>query len=233
LIFLVRAAALFLIILLTGCSRQFHLQTALDEGRTQFAIAGAVQEITDFKGSGVITIAENGKRSSGRCDVRFKSGNEFKMQVYSPFGTTAARVDADSSGGYLSAGNDHYNFMLEDNMQAVPLGWGRHLTFAQFIQILIGKMPGELNQLASRPDSLSFDKKAAVAIWSSDTLAVQARIDRKSETVERVTLDYNLNGDTFTLQFARFKNGLAGEIVIRSDSKNYISLKYDTFKVIK
>jgi len=224
-------AALVLVILFFGCARQFNFEMGYDDGRIRRVFAEAVQEVADFRGSGVITAVERGKRSSGRCDVRFKSGNDFRAQIYSPFGSTAARIDADSLGVRLSVGKEQYSFMLEESMDAVPFGWGRHFTYAQFIRILMGMMPEELKRLNSRPDSLAFDKKSAVAVWNSDTLTVRAHISRKNETVESVALYYNLGSEAFTLQFGRFKNGLAAEIVISDDSRNYISLKYDTIRI--
>jgi hypothetical protein len=186
------------------------------------------QHITDFKGSGNITIVQDGRRSSGKCDVRFKSDGSFKAQIYSPFGSTAARIDADSSTVRLSSGKEEYSFSLDESMgAALSFSFGPAFTFRQFMLILIGKMPAELILLETRPDSLAFDKSSAVALWNRDTLTVEARIGRKSGTLESVTFNYEFFGDEFALRYDRFKNGAPGEISICSDSKNYILFKYD------
>jgi hypothetical protein len=182
---------------------------------------------TGFKGGGTITIVQDGQRSSGKCDVNFKPDGSFRARIYSPFGTTAVRIDADSLEVRLSAGKDEYRFALDDSMEALPFRWGTYLTFGQFMQIFIGKMPVEIILLDTRPDSLEFDKSSAVALWNRDVLTIEARISRKSEVLESVTFNYELFGDRFTLHYGRFKNGAPGEIAIRSDSKNYILLRYD------
>jgi len=221
---------LLFLVIISGCASKIHLQPEAFE-RHQSIITKEIinaQQIADFKGSGTITIVEDGRRSSGKCDVRFNlSDGNFRAQIYSPFGTTAARIDADSLGGRVRAGNDEYSFALDESMEELPLSWGGYFTFRQFMQILIGKMPAELTLLDSRPDSLTFDKSAAVALWNRDTLTVEARIGRKSERLESVAFNYDILGNTFALRYGRFKNGAPGEIAIHSDSRNYILLRYD------
>jgi len=223
------SAAFFFVVIIAGCARQFHLQPELFE-RRQYILTKeilAAQQITDFRGSGNITIVENGRRSSGKFDVRYKSGSSFRAQVYSPFGSTAARIDADSVGGRLSAGRDEYRFTLDESMEVLPFSWGSYFTFGQFMQVLVGKMPDDMALLDTRPDSLTFDRSSAAALWNRDALTIEARINRKSEALESAAFSYNILGDTFTLQFGRFKNGSPGEISIRADSRNYILLRYD------
>jgi len=221
--------ALLFVIFITGCASKFHLQTEVFERRQSIITKEirAAQQITDFKGSGTITIVEDGRRNSGKCDISFKSDGNFKARIYSPFGSAAARIDADSSSVRLNAGKEEYSFALDESMDVLPYSWGGYFTFRQFMQILAGKMPAETALLDTRPDSLLFDKSSAAALWNRDTLTIEARIGRKSETVESVAFNYKFLGDTFTLYFGRFKNGVPGEITIRSDSKNYISLRYD------
>ena len=229
--FLIRIPALLLFVtLIAGCASKFHLQPESFEQRRSSLTKEirTAQQITDFKGSGTITAVEDGRRSSGKCDVRFKPDGSFRAQIYSPFGSTAARIDADSLGGSLRAGKDEYSFSLDESMETLPFVWGSYFTFRQFIQIITGKMPEEkLALLDSRPDSLEFDKSSAIALWNRDMLTAEARIGRKSGTVESVTFNYDISGGTFALSYSRFKNGVPGEITIRSDSKNYISLRYD------
>jgi len=224
-------AALLSVIFIAGCASKFHHQPEVFERRQHAMIReilSAQRQITDFNESGTITIAQDGKRSSGKCDVRLKPDGSFRAQVYSPFGTTALRIDADSLDVRLRAGKDEYSFALDESSpRELPFGLGYYFTFRQLIQILAGNMPKEAALLDTRPDSLVFDKSYAAALWNRDALILESRISRKSEILESVTFNYNIEGDTFTLRFARFKNGIPGEITIRSDSKNYILLRYD------
>ena len=59
----------FLIIFAVGCASKFNLQTESFEQR-RHALTKEIrsaQQVTDFKGSGSITVVEDGRRNSGKC----------------------------------------------------------------------------------------------------------------------------------------------------------------------
>ncbi|MFP4162378.1 MAG: hypothetical protein ACLFQB_00520 [Chitinispirillaceae bacterium] len=215
-----------LVILLANCTKPPRLNVD--------SVSDAIEpfseirfDIEKFKASGDLTVSQKGRKNSGKADVLWDSTGTLKAFIYSPFGAQVASIEADGSRGRILMNEDLYLFALEEKMSTLPFRWGRHFTFKQFIHFLTGRMPLSVEQVESQPDHLDHDGTEAVAVWESDSVTIRAQIGRRSGTVESINFDYNLQGDTFSAQFSRFERGLAREIVIRDDTRNYIFIKYD------
>lgn len=218
--------ALVLIAFLAGCTKPPHLQIdAVSSALEPFA--GLQPELSQFKGSGDFTISQNGRRNSGKADVLWDSSGHLRAYIYSPFGSRVASIEADRQGGRIIMDEREYVVALEDSMDDLPFLWARYFTFGQFVRFLTGRMPDDVAHFSSRPDSLTHDRTTATAIWKRESVNVRALVRRRSGTVESISYNYNYDGDRFSADFGLFTRGLAREIIIRDDSRNYISLRYD------
>lgn len=219
-----------LVVLFTGCTKPPHLNL--------YSVSSALEPFSEirydldkFKGSGDLIVSQKGRRNSGKADVLWDSAGVLKAYIYSPFGAQVASIEADGSTGRILMNEDLYVFALDEKMETLPFRWGRHFTFRQFIRFLTGRMPSGAGQLENKPDDLTHDDDNALAVWQSDSLVVRAKVGRKSGKVEAINFDYNSKGDMFSARFSNFEQGLAREITIRDDSRNYISVKYDEITV--
>ncbi|MFP4012842.1 MAG: hypothetical protein ACLFVQ_02045 [Chitinispirillaceae bacterium] len=184
-------------------------------------------DLDKFVGSGDLIVSQKGRRNSGKADVLWDSADVLKAHIYSPFGAQVASIEADGSRGRILMSDDLYLFALDEKMETLPFRWGSYFTFRQFIRFLTGRMPLSAGELEKKPDDLTHDNADAVAVWQSDSLMIRAQVGRRSGNVQTIRFQYNNKGSKFSVRFSNFEQGLAREITIRDDSRNYISIKYD------
>ncbi len=211
---------------LSGCTKPPRLNYD-DISSTLESLSQFRSDLSKFKGSGDLSIAKDGQRSSGKADVVWDQSGVFKAFIYSPFGAQVAAIKASAGEGEILMDERIYHFALDDTMSTLPFDWGRCLTFRQFIIFLTGRMPKAAQVLESRPDTLVHDKSRASAVWNSDSVDIKASVNRRSGQVESVNYSFHCEQGRYSAQFGAFKQGLAREIMIRDNSRNYISLKYE------
>ena len=211
---------------MTGCYRAPLLQ--IDNVSSAMGIFSQFSpQINSFKAFGDITFVEDGRRQSGKTDVLWDSSGVFKAIIYSPFGSQIASIDGDSFGGVISYDNQHYYFDLNETMEILPFLWAKNITFADFIYYLTGRMP-QTSALSNNPDSLTHNNRNAEAFWFGKEYNVNVLIARRTEKI--VAIDYIFirdDQDPWTVSFAKFNQGLAQDITIKDDNRNYISVSYD------
>jgi len=191
-------------------------------------------ELVEFKGYGDINMSGGGAKAMGRIEAHRRSNGYVKAQIYTPFGTVAASVEAEDFKGKVKVDKDVKEFLYDDKMEDVSFPCADKFTYRQFINAMTGAMPDIFRELPVAPDSLKQRKKSpgkATAVWNFDTLSVRAQLkikNKKPPLLESVLFRYNVGGSKFSVQFANFKNGAAKEITFKQGSKNYINVKYES-----
>ncbi|KMQ52652.1 hypothetical protein CHISP_0421 [Chitinispirillum alkaliphilum] len=219
--------SLFLITIFIGaCSRRPLLN--LDSAPSVLQSLDQLSpQITSFEGFGNITFSERGARQTGRLDASWDSSGKFEAYIYTPFGSTVASVKGDSFGGRVMADDEVFYFGIDDYMIILPFSWGRNVTFAQFIHYFTGRMP-HTSVMSRDPDLLEVEGSNFRAVWRERRFNVSATISRRSEEIQSVQFDYNRGNDTgWTIRYRNFDKGLAREIAIEDDSRNYILIRYN------
>jgi hypothetical protein len=227
-------AALASVFIAAGCARQYHKgigDGAEDRFANPFLISPAGP--AEFKGSGEIKIYQAKQKASGKIDVRYKQGGRISAQVYSPFGAAVASVEADGSKGVFKSGAEHIVFTYDSPMDAVPFPCARNFTYGEFIKIIFGGTPGILRRLPLSPDSVAERKNVLVASWRGDRAAVRMNASRKTGALLSVSVDYgSIPEEAASLTLSGFKDGIAREITLTDADGSYISIKYETIKIV-
>jgi hypothetical protein len=207
----------------------------LKEYSNPFISGGEWDEPSEFKGSGDITIYQNRQKASARIDVRYKTDGYFSAQVYSPFGSAIAEVDAEDFRGSISAGSERREFTYDDKMFGLPFfPCAGRITFSEFIQILTTGIPEPARKLPSNPVSALYNKKGVTILWVDGAVEARVRVAAKKKNIVGITFQYNSAEAACTIELSRIKDGAAREISIKDAvSGNYITIKYDTVKKVK
>jgi len=207
----------------------------LKEYSNPFMSGGVLDEPSEFKGSGDITIYQNRQKASAKIDVRSKAGGYFSAQVYSPFGTAIAAVDAEDFKGSISAGREQQEFGYDDKMFGLPFPGAGQITFAEFIKIVTTGVPESARKLPVNPVSAVYDKKNIIVIWVDEAVEARVKISPKKKDILGAAFQYNPDGGAaYKIELSRVKDGAAREISIKDAvSGNYITIKYDVVKTVK
>ncbi len=219
-------SAFLVLYLLIGCSRrpliEMEAVSPLLESISRFS-----PEITSFKGFGQITFSEQGMRQSGRIDALWSDNGDFSAYIYSPFGTTVASVEGDRSGGKVAFDQEELLFGMDERLVMIPFSWGKNVNFSQFIRYFTGRMP-ETAIMERAPDSISLEGNYARATWHDHAFSVTAVVSRRSQEIETVEFQFPRHGlEPWNLQFTNFNQGLASQIKIEENSRNYILIRYN------
>jgi len=221
----------------TGCAGR--LKTAgpepeVSEAIISNAVSGPVK-ISELKGFGEITMVKSGQKLSGKFDALRKNSGTFNAQVYSPFGSAVASITANDFKGRADINREQFDFTFDDTMEGIPFPCAKYFTYESFAKVLTASMPNEFWALPAAPDTLIHSKKRSkkghkmvTAAWVSDTLTIRALLVPKTGLLESVAFNYAVDGKKLTMQFGRFKRGVPYEILVRENSKNYISVNYET-----
>lgn len=227
------AALLMSVLTLVGCAGQIKTsapQTAVDEAMVEKAIS-SLARISEFKGFGEITMVSSGQKMTGKFDALRKNTGFFNAQVYSPFGSAVASIEAEDFKGRVSAGKERIDFTYDNKMERVPFPCVRHFTYGKFVNVLTASMPDEFWELSASPHTLAQSKKkkkTTTVAWASSTLSLRAEIVPKTGQFQSVLFDYNIDGSKLTIQFSRFRKGVPYEIHVRETNKNNITVKYES-----
>ena len=186
-----------------------------------------VEAVTAF---GEADIAMSGEAHSGSVETKWtKSG--FQADFYGPLGVLIASIHADSINGLATIRDKEYVFNVKSTMEALPFSWGSDLTFGEFAKVMTGRLPAAIKpQLEKRPDSVFQEKKTIFALWKTDSLCIQAKIGRRTEKIERITLIFKKKQPFLYLTFESFKEGIAHKIELRENDANYFLIKYTKVK---
>jgi len=230
------AAAVAAAILAGGCARQTRndMHVDLKEYSNPFAPGGCLDDPSEFKGSGDVTIYQNRQKASARLDVRSKADGYFSAQLYSPFGTAIAAVDASDFRGSINIDRERREFGYGDTMFGLPFPGAGRITFAELINIVTTGVPGPARKLPRDPVSAARDKKSVTVVWVDEAVEARVKISASRRNILAVTFQYNVADAAYTIELNRVKDGAAKEISIRDViSGNYITIKYDTVKTVK
>jgi hypothetical protein len=219
-----------------GCARQYHKETcAGGTGVGGIFTNPFLTEPTapaEFKSSGEIKIFQAKQKASAKIDVRRKRDGRVNVQVYSPFGAAAASVETDGSEGVFKAGAEHIAFAYDSPVDAVPFPYARNFTYGEFIKIITGGAPDILGNLPARPESITRMKDKLTASWSGGRAAVRMNASLKTGALLSVSVDYGQAPETANLTLGGFKDGIAREITLTGADGSYISIKYETVKIV-
>jgi hypothetical protein len=224
-----------------GCARQYHKETCVGGTGVGDASVGGIftnpfltESATpaEFKSSGEIKILQAKQKASGKIDVRRKRDGRVSVQVYSPFGAAAATVETDGSKGVFKSGAEHIVFTYDSPMDAVPFPCASRFTYGEFIKVITGGAPDILGSLPARPESIIRIKNELAASWERDRATVRMNASLKTGALLSVSVDYGFVPEAANLTLSGFKNGIAREITLTDADGSYISIKYETVKIV-
>jgi hypothetical protein len=198
-----------------------------DVART-LSVLLAPNECSSIKAFGESEIAIDGAVQSAVIELNVQGKNRFKADLYGPFGTEVASINADSVSGTVLIGRRVYVFRHEQSLDSFPVMYGSRLRFGDLLTILTGRVtPNLVAQFRDRkPDSLIARKKKITAVWKTDSLEIRVVLRGQLLQIEKVILTYTAQGIANKITFGRFRKGLASEIALIENDTNYFSMKY-------
>lgn len=182
------------------------------------------RDITAF---GEAEIAMQGEVQT--ADLELKAGsNWFKADFYGPLGLAVATIAADSVRGTALIGKRVYVFRQNQLLDSFPVLSGSRLRFAELLHVMTGRIPPLLIAPFhdGKPDSLGTLKKKIIAVWKTDSLEMRVISGGSPLQIEKVVLIYKNQLPNPEIVFGRFRNGIASEIVLRENDRNYFFIKY-------
>ena len=120
---------------------------------------------------GEVAIKINGETHNGSMDLIIEKTGSIKTDFYGPLGISVASLSADTMHGIISFRDSVFSFGLNQTMDAVPLEWGKNLVFADFLHMILGKIPESATEIPCKnhPDSIGKKRNTIFALWKTDS----------------------------------------------------------------
>lgn len=205
----------------------------LDEHEITAALNVPIQ-IYEIKGFGDITITTSGQSMSGTIDAVRRNTGFFNSQIYTPFGSAIATINATDSIGRAVVNRTVVDFIYNSTMTGIPFPSANLITFGNFLTVITASMPDVYWNLSQTPpDTLARNRRrnTVTASWITDTLTVRAQMSQKTRALDNIVFNYDFsnreNGGKYSLRFERFRNGVPHQITVRENARNFISVTYE------
>lgn len=180
------------------------------------------------RASGDITLRKNSEIHNGSFDLKIDRLGLVQADFYGPLGISIASLHADSLGGKIAIQDTVFSFGLNQTMNIVPFGWGNGLTFVEFLDLVLGKIPVMAMEILCKdqPDSLIRKRNTIYALWKTDTVEMRLEINNKTRKIISAVFNFYKQVPFRQLRMASFHKGIAHKIRFRVNDENYFSINY-------
>jgi hypothetical protein len=179
-----------------------------------------------FRGSGSVVFAFEGERYNGNADIKWSGNGTLSADFYSFFGGSVASVQVDSPQGIVRIKDRTVRFFLDDTMYSLPYRWAKQLTFRQFTQALLGKVPS-IPEVEGDPDSVTQRGDFVMMVWKSEQVKISVVFALRTETVQTLSIERRTDNGPWSMEFGNFRNRLAEKIIFKDNNDSFIALDYD------
>lgn len=178
--------------------------------------------------SGDATIRNKNEVHNGNFDVQKDQKGLISADLYGPLGISVASLHADPQQGTIMFENREYTCGINQTMDTLPLEWGKGLTFGEFLQIILGRIPAAASETLCKkePDSIVKKRNTIYALWKTDSLELRVEINARSRRVTAVNLYFRKKEPGWRLLLGSFHKGIAHKIQFREDDGNYFLIHY-------
>ncbi len=230
---------------LSGCIRRWGLAALLlfgctpppaprmDEARASVHQLFTVPQSERTRAWGEASVSADGETYECSIEVRAVA-DSFAADFYGPLGIRFGTIRASTSSGRgsLRFRDDTDQFDLSQPVSIPPFGSNESLTYGELLQVLLGRVPSEYEDLADKPaDSIISNHGAITLLWKTDSMKFHVIVENHPVAiagVDALFTDYGTGGAR--LGMSSFKDGRARKIEIRQGDGNYFSITYSRVK---
>ena len=180
------------------------------------------------RASGDITLRKNSEVRNGSFDLKIDRSGLVQADFYGPLGISIASLHADSLVGKIAIQDTVFSFGLNQTMNGFPPGLGNGLTFVEFLDLVLGKIPvmATENLCKTQADSVVRKRNTIYALWKTDTVEMRLEINNKTRKIVSAGFNFYKQAPFWQLRMGSFHKGIAHKIRFRVNDENYFSINY-------